>query len=88
MREIIHAGANEIERLQVALRGIRAKSAQMAEDDGLWFGAATAAEAYLQQELRTLCAVIEGVSPDECARAAYDCKLAVKLPMRRPHGSR
>jgi hypothetical protein len=78
LREIIYAGANEIERLQVALQGIRAKSAQMAEDDGLWFGAATAAEAYLQSELRKLCAVIEGVSPDECARAAYDCMRATR----------
>jgi hypothetical protein len=44
----------------VALRAIRAKSQQMAEDDGLWFRAETAAEAYVQQELRKLCAVIEG----------------------------
>lgn len=45
-------------------------SRHMAEDDGLWFIAQTAGEAYLQQELRKLCAAIEGVSPGDCARAA------------------
>ena len=33
---------------------------EQAEDEGLWFVAATAPEAYLQQELRRLHAVIEG----------------------------
>lgn len=33
---------------------------QQAEDEGLWFVAQTAAEAYLQQELRRLHAAIEG----------------------------
>ena len=34
-----------------------------AEDDGLWFEAQTAPEAYLQQELRRLHAVVESVDP-------------------------
>lgn len=34
-----------------------------AEDDGLWFEAETAPEAYLQQELRRLHAVVESVEP-------------------------
>lgn len=34
---------------------------RQAEDEGLWFVAETAAEAYLQQELRLLHAVIEEV---------------------------
>lgn len=38
---------------------LREISAAMAEDDGLWFVAQTASEAYLQQELRKLCALIE-----------------------------
>lgn len=54
---------NQIERL-------RSLVAAMAEDDGLWFVAQTASEAYLQQELRKLCAAIEGILPDDCARAA------------------
>jgi hypothetical protein len=62
---ILIEAADEIERLRAALRAIRAKNDQMAEDDGLWFGAATAAEAYVQQELRTLCAVIESEAKDE-----------------------
>lgn len=35
---------------------------KQAEDDGLWFQAATAPEAYLQQELRKLHAAVEGVT--------------------------
>lgn len=38
---------------------IRAVVDQQAEDDGLWFIARTAAEGYLQQELRRLHSVIE-----------------------------
>lgn len=34
--------------------------AQQAEDEGLWFEAQTAPEAYLQQELRKLHAAVEG----------------------------
>lgn len=41
------------------LEAIRALVAKQAEDEGLWFVAETAAEAYLQQELRKLHAVIE-----------------------------
>ena len=33
---------------------------EQAEDEGLWFRAQTAAEAYLQQELRRLHAAVEG----------------------------
>lgn len=36
--------------------------AKQAEDEGLWFDAGTAPEAYLQQELRRLHKVIEGLS--------------------------
>ena len=41
---------------------IRARqiAAEQAEDDGLWFVAETASEAYLQQELRRLTRAIEG----------------------------
>ncbi len=35
---------------------------QQAEDDGIWFEAQTAPEAYLQQELRRLHSAIEGKS--------------------------
>ena len=37
---------------------------EQAEDEGLWFHAITASEAYLQQELRRLHAVIEGTALD------------------------
>ena len=37
---------------------------EQAEDEGLWFLAATAPEAYLQQELRRLHAAIEGAVPE------------------------
>ena len=39
---------------------LRAVVDRQAEDDGLWFTAQTAPEAYLQQELRKLHAEIEG----------------------------
>lgn len=39
-----------------------------AEDEGLWFEAQTAAEAYLQQELRKLHAVIEDTKSEERAQ--------------------
>ena len=44
---------------------IKALVEEQANDDGLWFVAETCAEAYLQQELRRLHAVIEGKSPDQ-----------------------
>jgi hypothetical protein len=43
----------------ICLRRILAVVQAQAEDPGLWFEAATAPEAYLQQEVRRLHAVIE-----------------------------
>ena len=40
---------------------------EQTNDDGLWFHAETAAEAYVQQALRRLHAVIEGKTPEQCA---------------------
>jgi hypothetical protein len=42
-----------------ALKRIRAVVDRQAEDEGLWFVAETASEAYLQQELRRLHAAVE-----------------------------
>ena len=60
----------ELERVNAAITALRAALAQpsisqqvvdeQAEDEGLWFRAETAAEAYLQQELRRLHAAVEG----------------------------
>jgi hypothetical protein len=50
----------EIEKLTSRLQAILAVSNEQAEDEGLWFQATTAPEAYLQQELRKLHASIEG----------------------------
>lgn len=58
--------------LEAELERLREMSAKMAEDDGLWFIAQTAPEAHLQQALRKLCAAIEGVSPEDRARAALN----------------
>lgn len=38
---------------------------EQSEDEGLWFVATTAPEAYLQQELRRLHAVIEGIDSED-----------------------
>ena len=46
---------------------IKAVVGEQADDDGLWFHAETAAEAYVQQALRRLHAVIEGKTPEQCA---------------------
>jgi hypothetical protein len=46
---------------------IKALVARQAEDDGLWFVAETASEAYLQTALRKLHEVIEGKTSAECA---------------------
>lgn len=43
---------------------------QQAEDEGLWFDARTSAEAYLQQELRALHALIEAGQPSAPETAA------------------
>ena len=48
----VEAVAGERARLQVVVN-------EQAEDEGLWFVAQTAPEAYLQQELRRLHAAIE-----------------------------
>jgi hypothetical protein len=53
---------------------------EQADDDGLWFVAQTAAEAYLQQELRRLHAAIEGVSERACAESALS---AIRAEERR-----
>jgi|GEM_PF-2042633 len=46
---------------------IKALVNEQAEDEGLWFRAETAPEAYLQNHLRVLHGVIEGKSPFNCA---------------------
>jgi hypothetical protein len=51
--------ADLIEAALLPLENARLLCAKQAEDDGLWFQAETAPEAYLQQELRKLHKVIE-----------------------------
>lgn len=53
-------GTVTLEWHEAELAKLRQLVAQQAEDDGLWFNAATAPEAYLQQELRKLHAAVEG----------------------------
>ena len=65
--KVEHLGS-EVERLREAKELIEIQ----AEDDGLWFVAETAPEAYLQESLRRLHEVIEGVSQEECARRALE----------------
>ncbi len=48
-----------------------------AEDEGLWFEAETAPEAYLQRELRVLHGLIEG---DMTATAEVTSRLKAALP--------
>ena len=53
------AAANLIEGALRPLEQARMLCARQAEDHGLWFRAATAPEAYLQQALRALHKVVE-----------------------------
>lgn len=55
-KELIEVEARLAEAVELVNR--------QAEDDGLWFQAHTATEAYLQQELRKLHAVVENTTPD------------------------
>ena len=56
---------------------------EQAEDDGLWFEAATAAEGYLQQELRKLHAAVES-TPEPPVEGALDgCPCTIIEPCRR-----
>lgn len=50
----------ENRRLREQLQAVHQLVEAQAKDDGLWFIAKTAPEAYLQQELRHLHAFIEG----------------------------
>lgn len=54
------AQEGEAEARAAALAESRRLVDEQAEDEGLWFIAETAAEAYLQQELRRLHAAVEG----------------------------
>ena len=55
---------HKIKKLEAEKVGLGIMVDEQAEDDGLWFQAETAPEAYLQQELRKLHALIEGDSDD------------------------
>lgn len=63
---------DEIERLRAAEKLV----SEQAEDEALWavpvYGKQSIVEAYYQQELRRLHAVIENKSPEACARAVLD----------------
>lgn len=52
--------AARIAELEAALAAARTIAGEQAEDEGLWFDAQTAPEAYLQQALRRLHAAVEG----------------------------
>ncbi len=56
-----------IEALEARQVKLEAVVAEQAADDGLWFQAQTAPEAYLQQALRELHEIIEGKTSVECA---------------------
>lgn len=61
-------------RSETRLIAIRKVLDAQINDKGLWFDAETAPEAHLQQALRELHAVIEGVSGDEIAMAILEQK--------------
>ena len=58
--EVEAARRERIAALEAESKAIKLLVAEQAEDDGLWFVARTAPEAYLQRALRQLHSVIEG----------------------------
>jgi hypothetical protein len=54
--------SGRVERVVQMLADVRALVSEQAKDPGLWFEAETAAEGYLQQELRKLHAAIEAAT--------------------------
>lgn len=50
------------EHLEMTLKELQAIVDEQATDEGLWFIAQSASEAYLQQELRRLHVAIEGIA--------------------------
>lgn len=52
--------ARQFLRASERVNSMQAAAAEQANDEGLWFSAVYASEAYLQQELRRLHTVIEG----------------------------
>jgi hypothetical protein len=51
--------------VDAAAKAVRTLVAEQAENEGLWFQARTAPEAYLQQELRRLHTAVEAIWPGE-----------------------
>jgi len=49
-----HAAANRIDKLEAKLKAIRDVVDEQADEEGIWFDAMTAPEAYVQRELRRL----------------------------------
>ena len=60
LREDVNTLLDERDALRAELAAGREVVDRQAEDEGLWFVAETAAEAYLQQELRRLHSTVEG----------------------------
>jgi hypothetical protein len=66
--EKVQAANREWQRLRAVDAGAKAARTlvnEQAEDEGLWFQARTAPEAYLQQELRRLHTAVEAICPGE-----------------------
>ena len=58
-RALLISYKKEIEKKEKLIQELKQTASQQAEDEGLWFNSTTAPEAYLQQELRRLHAIIE-----------------------------
>lgn len=60
--EMFATEAEKEKAKEEAIAKVKRMAVDMAEDEGLWFVAQTCTEAYLQQELRKLCAAIEAIT--------------------------
>ena len=65
IQDLLRESSDLLQQYGDALVRLRTTVDAQAEDEGLWFVAETAAEAYLQQELRKLHAQIEALQENE-----------------------
>ena len=56
-----------------AINAVRALAAKQAADEGLWFSAAYASEAYLQNALRELAAAVEAMAVEQAPIPGDGC---------------
>jgi hypothetical protein len=69
----------QLQQAQARVKAVGTLVDAQAEDEGLWFVAATAPEVYLQQELRRLHVAVEAALAEGDAHCCPECALKAKV---------